>query len=148
MSNSYSLLEQARKKSQNLFQSTSTIQSSTSEAESSLDVELFIELIRQFRVIRNPKRAYFKYHAKKRKTFGTKLTLLLVGPFQVRIFCKFFNKGVKYIFLFCGFLFYQKHSYKKRIDSLETQAVLLMLLLELEIFGVAVQSIHQNTKKW
>ena len=67
MSNSYSLLEQVRKKSQNLFQSTSTIQSSISEAESSLDVELFIELIRQFRVIRNPKCSCFKYHAKKGK---------------------------------------------------------------------------------
>ena len=38
-------------------------------------------------------------------------------------------------------------SHKKRKDSLETRAVLLILLLELEIFVVAVQSIHQNSKK-
>ena len=37
---------------------------------------------------------------------------------------------------------------KKRKDSLETRAVLLILLLELEISGVAVQSIHQSSKKW
>ena len=39
------------------------------------------------------------------------------------------------------------HSHKKRKDSLETQAVLLIFSLELDISGVAVQSIHQNTKK-
>ena len=43
--NSYSPLEQARKKSENSLQSMSTIQSSTLEAESSLDVELFIEAL-------------------------------------------------------------------------------------------------------
>ena len=44
---------------------------------------------------------------------------------------------------------YQKqHSHKKRKDSLETQAVLLIFSPELEIFGMAVQSIHQNSKKW
>ena len=41
-----------------------------------------------------------------------------------------------------------KHSHKKQKDSLETQAVLLMFSLELEISGVAVQSIHQNSEKW
>ena len=41
-----------------------------------------------------------------------------------------------------------KHSPKKRKDSLETQAVLLILLLELEITGDAVQSIHQNSDNW
>ena len=40
------------------------------------------------------------------------------------------------------------HIYKKRKDSLETQAILLILLLELEMSGVAVQTIHQNSKKW
>ena len=40
------------------------------------------------------------------------------------------------------------HSRKKRKDSLETRAVLLILSLELEISGVAVQSIHQNNAKW
>ena len=36
----------------------------------------------------------------------------------------------------------------KRKDSLETQAVLLIFSLELEISGVVVQSIHQSCKKW
>ena len=40
------------------------------------------------------------------------------------------------------------NSHKKRKDSLETQAVLLVFLLELEISGVAVQGIHQNSEKW
>ena len=51
ISNSYPLLKQARKKSDSSLQSMSTIQSSTSEAESGLDVELFIELTSQFPVI-------------------------------------------------------------------------------------------------
>ena len=41
----------------------STIQSSTSEAESSLDVELLTKLVRQFPVIWNPK---LVKHAKKK----------------------------------------------------------------------------------
>ena len=40
------------------------------------------------------------------------------------------------------------HSHKKRKDSLETRAVLLTFSPELEIFGVAAQSIHQNSEKW
>ena len=40
------------------------------------------------------------------------------------------------------------HSHKKRKDSLETWAILLMFSFELEISGVAVQSIHQNNRKW
>ena len=36
------------------------------------------------------------------------------------------------------------HSHKKREDSLETRAVLLIFLLELEISGVVVQRIHQR----
>ena len=40
------------------------------------------------------------------------------------------------------------HSHKKRKDSLETWAVLLIFLPALEIFGVAVKSIHQNREKW
>ena len=40
------------------------------------------------------------------------------------------------------------HSHKKRKDSLETRAVLLIFSLKLEISGVAVQSIHQNSEKW
>ena len=40
-------------------------------------------------------------------------------------------------------LFY--HSHKKRKDSRETRAVLLIFSLELEISRVDVQRIHQNT---
>ena len=40
------------------------------------------------------------------------------------------------------------HSHKKRKDSLEKRAVLLIYLLELEIYGVAVQKIHKNSQKW
>ena len=40
------------------------------------------------------------------------------------------------------------HSHKKQKNSLEIQVVLLIFLLELEISGVAVQRIHQNSKKW
>ena len=40
------------------------------------------------------------------------------------------------------------HSRKKRKDSLETRAILLIFSLELEISEVALQSIHQNSKKW
>ena len=36
------------------------------------------------------------------------------------------------------------HSHKKRKDSLETRAVLLIFFLELEISGVAVQGIYQT----
>ena len=39
------------------------------------------------------------------------------------------------------------HSHKKRKDSLQTRAVLLIFSPELEILGVAVRSIHQNSKK-
>ena len=39
-------------------------------------------------------------------------------------------------------------SHKKQKDSLETQVVLLIFLLELEMSGVTVQRIHQNSKKW
>ena len=42
----------------------------------------------------------------------------------------------------------KQQSHKKRKDSLEARAVLLMFLLELEIFKVAVQGIHQNSHKW
>ena len=40
------------------------------------------------------------------------------------------------------------HNHKKQKNSLETQIVLLIFSLELEISGVAVQRIHQNSKKW
>ena len=40
------------------------------------------------------------------------------------------------------------HSHKKWKDSLETRDVLLIFSLELQISAVAIQSIHQNSKKW
>ena len=40
-----------------------------------------------------------------------------------------------------------QHSHKKLKDSLKTRAVLLTFLLELEMSGVAVQGIHQNSGK-
>ena len=40
------------------------------------------------------------------------------------------------------------HSHKKRKDSLETRAVLLIFSFQLEISRVAVQRIHQNREKW
>ena len=43
---------------------------------------------------------------------------------------------------------YFEHSHKKRKDSRKKRAVLLIFLLELEICGAAVQSIHQNREKW
>ena len=53
------------------------------------------------------------------------------------------NEFVFFLFFFVDFV---KHSRKIRKDSLEKQAVLLIFLLELEIFGVDVQSIHQNSE--
>ena len=41
-----------------------------------------------------------------------------------------------------------KHTHKKRKDNLEMRAVLLIFSLKLEISQEAVQSIHQNSKKW
>ena len=44
--------------------------------------------------------------------------------------------------------FDQKYdSHKKRKDSLETRAVLLIFSFEIEISRVAVQRIHQNSEK-
>ena len=73
ISNSYYLLEQV-KKSENSFQTVSTIQFSTWEAENSLDVELLIELVRQFQLFRIQNLTVLK---------TTKIILLLVGVFQV-----------------------------------------------------------------
>ena len=39
------------------------------------------------------------------------------------------------------------HSHQARKGSLETRAILLIFLLELEISGVVVQRKHQNSKK-
>ena len=40
-----------------------------------------------------------------------------------------------------------QHNHKKRKNTLETRAVLLVFWLEFEISGVAVQEIHRNSKK-
>ena len=40
------------------------------------------------------------------------------------------------------------HSHQKRKYSLETRAVLLIFSIELDISGMAVQRIDQNSKKW
>ena len=40
------------------------------------------------------------------------------------------------------------HSHEKQKDSLERWTARLIFLIELEISGVAVQGIHQNSKKW
>ena len=42
----------------------------------------------------------------------------------------------------------KNHSHEKRRYRLEKRALMLMFLLELEISGVAVQRIHQNSEKW
>ena len=41
----------------------------------------------------------------------------------------------------------QEHSHKHK-GSLETRAVLMIFLLEREISGVVVQSIHQSSEEW
>ena len=41
-----------------------------------------------------------------------------------------------------------EHSHDKRCYSLETRVVLLIFLLVLEISGVVVQFINQNSEKW
>ena len=87
-------------------------------------------------------------------SFSTKLqtkpTTLLKKRFRQRCFCVnlakflkiyFFAEDVRTINCFLN-------SHKKRKDSQETWVVLLIFSLELEISGVAVQSIHQNSEKW
>ena len=41
-----------------------------------------------------------------------------------------------------------QHSHKEWKDSLEIRAVLLIFSLELEMSGMVVQRIHQNSEKW
>ena len=65
--------------------------------------------------------------------------------------CNLIKKDVAQVFscefreIFKNTFFY--HSHKKRKDSLEVRAVLLIFSLALEISGVTVQSIHQNREK-
>ena len=49
---------------------------------------------------------------------------------------------------FCSLFYLCIHSHRKRKDSVEIRTVLLIFSLELEISRVAVQRIHQNSKKW
>ena len=49
---------------------------------------------------------------------------------------------------FCSHFYLRIHSHKKRKDSVEIWTVLLIFSLELQISRVAVQRIHQNSKKW
>ena len=56
---------------------------------------------------------------------------------------QFFNK----ILILVVFFDQKYHSHKKRKDSLETQAVLLIFSFEIEISRVTVQRIHQNSEK-
>ena len=51
-------------------------------------------------------------------------------------------------FLLTNLESFASFSHKKREYSLKTRAMLLIILLELEISAVAVQSIHKNTEKW
>ena len=55
-------------------------------------------------------------------------------------------KGSKKLSLSHKFVVLQ-HSHKKRKDSLEKRAVLLVFELEIEISGVAVKEIHRNMEK-
>ena len=55
-------------------------------------------------------------------------------------------KGSKQLRLSHRFAVLQ-HNLKKRKNSLETRAVLLVFWLELEIPGVAVQETHRNSKE-
>ena len=55
--------------------------------------------------------------------------------------------GLTYMYMYvfmqvCFACHVMYHSHKKRKDSLETRAVLLIFSLELRISGVAVQGIH------
>ena len=56
---------------------------------------------------------------------------------------QFFNK----ILILVVFFDQKYDSHKKRKDSLETRAVLLIFSFEIEISRVAVQRIHQNSEK-
>ena len=51
-----------------------------------------------------------------------------------------------YLFVFEDVL--NHHNHKKRKDNLEARAVFLIFSLELGISVVAVQGIHQISKKW
>ena len=55
---------------------------------------------------------------------------------------------ISFLYIFQPFKVRYCHSHRKQNNTLETRAVLLIFSHELEISGVAKQSIHQNSKKW
>ena len=76
------------------------------------------------------------------RKYRQKLELLLIHLFNYySLIQNGFWRCLEYFFL-------SNHSQKNRKDSLEALAVPLKFSLELEISGVAVQSIHQNSEKW
>ena len=75
------------------------------------------------------------------KEASQEISILLIQGFNMGVFLIFFK-------LSRTSLNDCRHSHKKRKFSLETQTVLLIFLLKLEISQVAVQRIHQNSKKW
>ena len=77
-------------------------------SESSLDVELFMELVKQFGI----QSLTVLKTARKRKAHGTKLTLLLVEAFQVKLLCNFFISELNTSFLSVGLFFIESFPYK------------------------------------
>ena len=69
--------------------------------------------------------------------------IIFALPLFIYLFIHLFTYLFIYVFAFA--LFY--HSHKKRKYSTETQAILLIFLLEHEISGITVQRIHQSSEK-
>ena len=68
----------------------------------------------------------------------------------MHLICYFSIKFKYYIIIFLHVLFFSLNQYdirKKRKDSLETRAILLIFVFEHKMFGVVVQRIHQYSKK-
>ena len=63
------------------------------------------------------------------------------------IYPKYWSKTFQYISV-KKYKPLKRHIYKKRKDSLKTRAVFLTFSFELEIYGVYVQRIHQNSERW
>ena len=91
----------------------------------------------------NWKILFFLYRFIITQSFG-ETTILLRSLKQV-----FLMKPAIYIRYLYNNITMLQHTHKKRKDSLETRAVLLIFLLELKISWVVAQSIHQNnSEKW
>ena len=84
---------------------------STSEAESSPDVEFFIELFRQFPVVWNPKLNCFKDYAKKKNAWN-EINTALDGSFSSKIILYFFIRELNISFLSMAFFFIESFHYK------------------------------------